>query len=148
MEDVNKLFTKSLARIVDAIQQLNQLLINDSQYFIANDLQKINDSNNQKNQLLIELSDNMHELTNMIPISINGKKPSLSEYVNELDSRSSNQAKVLLEKLYTSLSAGYNHLVTNNNVVVANLGFINTFWDNLLKLTQQNDGIYTKPEKK
>lgn len=148
MDDVNTSFTNALDSLVTSIQQLNQLLLDDNDYFVANDLVKINESNDKKNKILLELGSNMKELDDLIPVSANGAKLSLSEYVNQLDASTANYSRRILDNLYDSLSTGYNNLVTNNHVVVANLGFINSVWDSLLTIAKQSDGIYTKPELK
>lgn len=148
MDDLNKSFVNTLTRLVLSIQQLNTLLVVDNEYFVSNDRLKINESNEKKNQILIELSETLQELDKVLIPSIDGKKPTLTEYIRKLDKDTATRANQLLTTLYDSLSNGYNHLVTNNHVVVANLGFINSIWDSLLNIAKGADGVYLKPELK
>ncbi len=148
MDDLNKSFVSTLTRLVLSIQQLNTLLVVDNEYFISNDRIKINESNEKKNQILVELSETLQELDKILIISVDGKKPTLTEYIRNLDKDSATCANQLLTTLYDSLSNGYNHLVTNNHVVVANLGFINSIWDSLLNIAKGDDSVYLKPELK
>ncbi len=148
MEAVNQLLFISLENVIKSIQRINTLLVADQTHFKNNDITAINESMEGKYQILTEMEGHLTQLQSAIPLNATGTAQSLSQYAKSISSSHAENIQKLLSQLHHHLSIGYQHLIQNNNVVNANLSFMHDIWEKLTQVSQQNIGIYNKPEVK
>jgi hypothetical protein len=148
MEDMNQIINTRLQHLLASINRINQLLLSDQSIFSKNELAEINNSNSDKEQLLMQLQKDVLDLHALIPVRADGEKPTLSQYIQSLEQSKANHLSTMLESLYQALATGYQHLMLNNDIVTENLQFMNKIWERLAHIANQETGTYEKPLKK
>lgn len=135
---------KQVQLLTQAIQDINLILKEDETIFKENDIQKIDASNAKKNQILATLQSTQQTLQQLLQREQKDKPLTLT---NWLESHPGNVTKIgtkAVDDLKLALMNGYQHLITNNQVIIGNLSFIKEFWDKLAQLSQKQN-TYDKP---
>lgn len=148
MDAVHCYFYTSLNNIIGLIRKVNVLLANDQEHFKKNAISAITLSNHAKTQILAEMGEQLKLLQSYIPVSEQGLPQTLSQYILKLDKLNADKVQLIVSSLHNHLADGYQNLVNNSHIVNENLGFMHNVWEKLMNLSQQNTGVYTKPDTK
>lgn len=124
----------SLRTMIDYCRQISSLLENDSEYFIKNNLNAIENSNAQK----MAFMDKLAELTTQIHASC---PQGLSTAISEQDVSSQQELTALIEQLRTEIFNCHKHLEVNGSMVFANLQMLKDIWDKLIA-SKSDDQVY------
>ena len=141
-----KKFSDAIQAVTQSVKKINNLLVSDRQLFKADDLTAINDSNEHKTDILNSLNEKLVTLQATLHTTPEGKKQTISAFINAYDGQDKSDLQQMMNTLHQTLSEGYQLLVANNTVVSANLEFMHDIWEKLSTITQQNSGLYQKPE--
>jgi hypothetical protein len=139
-------FYSKLTQLNESIAHINMLLKEDKVHFNKNDLVAISASDAKKQDLLNIMSQQALQLRNCLPDKQHGETASsLETYLNQLQDSQAEKAASLIKQLQERIAEGYEYITGNNNIVVANLGYVKEIWDRLSGLAQDNTGTYEKP---
>lgn len=136
---------KQVQRLTQSIQAINHILKEDELIFKENDVIKIDASNDKKNQLLATLQSAQQNLQQLLVDERSNQPLTLTAWVEAHPANKAKAGTKAVDELKLALMNGYQHLITNNQVIIGNLSFIKEFWDKLAQLSQKQQGIYDKP---
>jgi len=146
MDAAFEIFRTRLNELINTISAMNHMLKTDQSLLSKNDIQGMAASDDKKQQLLNEMSQQALQLRNSLPVKQHGESASSLEiYLNHLNKPEAEQAAALIQTLQNKLAEGYQYLVSNNNVVTANLSYMKDIWDRLSGLAFDKNAVYEKP---
>jgi flagellar biosynthesis/type III secretory pathway chaperone len=134
----------SLKQMLEYCHAMQTYLKSDQEYFSKNDLEKINNSNNEKAQLISRMSVTAQELKAIMApkdssISI---MAALEVYAAKPDTSEKREIQTLVRQLKPEIDKCYQSLLINSKVVNSNLSFLKNIWDRLLSLTSDGNTLY------
>lgn len=135
-----------LTQLSNLLNQFNQQLRKDDVAVTKNKIANLNQNNEDKQVLLQLLSESAEQIQSLIKQATpDGKTQSLTAYINQLDHDKAEKATGLMSSIHNSLAEGYELLIKNNNVIIANLSFMKDFLNKLIGASQTANPVYEKP---
>lgn len=130
----------SVRQMLDCCREIQNLLQHDKEYFTENQLDKVNESNQRKAELLDKL--------NLLAVEVNSKKQLTSLFndtlqdVNQPLSGTQSELRTLVGELREEISNCYKYVVINSGIVFANLQQLKNIWDRMLACKTDDTCVY------
>lgn len=135
-------FIANLKQIIQYSKELHVLLQHDRIHFIKDDINQINESNRQKEELLTKIN----RLVSSLQESTDKKNGSLLERIAETaasqDNTSKNEISAIIKELENEITHCYQHMAVNSNVIYATMQHLKNFWDGLLAQKSELECVY------
>lgn len=133
----------ALKQMIKYCQEIRELLKNDKDYFTKNKLSNLEESNKKK----IELIDELNFLADDISISrlqdqTGGFLQKIENDATNLDPQAKSELMATINELKAEISECYKFIVSNSNIVFANIQVLKDIWDKLLSCKTGIDYIY------
>jgi hypothetical protein len=133
----------TLKNMIVQCKEMQTLLQTDINSFSKNDLAAVGESNKKKSAVIAQLKNLVSELNN---IKMRENAGSFSEAVDKqlihADAPTRNSVRTQIETLKIELTKCYQYLLTNNNVVFANIQHLKDIWDQLIACGSQMSQVY------
>ena len=139
-------FIQALKSLIEDLSALNTLLKEDQAFFSQNDIPAVQQSDEKKQTLLMNVANQVQAIQKMMPKMQGGFIQNLRDYAQQFASHQQSTTDALIASLQTQLTQGYESLIINNKIVVMNLNYLKNIWDRIMALSPENQAAYEKPQ--
>ncbi len=146
MEERIAAFIQALKSLIEDLTALNTLLKDDQASFSQNDMPAVQQSDEKKQTLLMNIANEVQAIQKMMPKMQGGFIQNLRDYTQQFASHQQATADALIASLQVQLTQGYESLIINNKIVVMNLNYLKNIWDRIMALSPEHQAAYEKPQ--
>jgi predicted nucleic acid-binding Zn-ribbon protein len=134
----------TLKQIIQYSKQLHLLLQQDRQFFAKDDIHKINESNQKKEELLNKISQLSAHLTKEKGSTNSSHHliALITEKAAQYPAAAQAELTALTKELENEIVHCYQHMATNNNVIYATMQHLKKFWDGVLAKKNDLECVY------
>lgn len=137
---------KQLKGLIQSIDEVNALLKVDQQHFRDNKLEMLSQNDEQKQKCIENITVQLATLQKSLPDSREHLITGIIKHIKQFNTSQQATVEGLIKLLQSKLTEGYEHLITNNDVIIMNLNYLKKLWDNLIALSPAHHAVYEKPQ--